>query len=88
MQQTMSTVLQGISGIFEDFPGCPVVKTPSFHCKGMGLILVLEIRSHVLCDMTKKKKGIFEGKFGLCWNFTYCADFKALSLHTLSSGKA
>ena len=36
----------------------------------------------------KKQKRIFEGKFGLCWNFTYCADFKALPPHTLSSGKA
>ena len=38
-----------------DFLGDPVVKTPPFHCKGMGLILGGRARSHMPQDAAKRK---------------------------------
>ena len=41
---------------WEDFPGHPVVKTPHFQNRGMGLIPVREKRSHMLCGVAKRLK--------------------------------
>ena len=55
---------------WEDFPGHPVVKTPHFQNRGMGLIPVREKRSHMLCGVAKrlknKKKKTKKGK-KICW---------------------
>ena len=40
----------------EDVPGGPVVKTPYFHCRGHGFVLVEELRFHVTCGVAKKIK--------------------------------
>ena len=49
--------------LLRDFPGGPVVKTPRFHCRGLGfnqgswiLSLVRELRSHMPGSEAKKKK--------------------------------
>ena len=40
-----------------DFPGGPVVKTPSFHCKGRGFDPWLgELRSYMPFGVAKKEK--------------------------------
>ena len=36
-----------------DFPGSPVVKTPCFQSRGVGLISGGELRSHMPCGVTK-----------------------------------
>ena len=39
-----------------DFPGCPVVKTLSFQCRGARVqSLARELRSHMLCSTTNKQ---------------------------------
>ena len=38
-----------------DFPGCPVVKTLCFQCKGCGFN-PWELKSHMPGSMAKKKK--------------------------------
>ena len=44
----------------EEFPGCPVVRTLRFHCRGPGFDLVRELRSHkphgTAKELKKKKK--------------------------------
>lgn len=43
-----------------DFPGCPVLETPGFHCRGCGFNTEdpwsEEQRSHRSCGEAKKKK--------------------------------
>ena len=43
---------------WRDFPGCPVVKTQCFHCRGTGLIPVQGTfnKSHMLYRVAKKEK--------------------------------
>ena len=50
-----------------DFPGSPVVKTPSSHCRGNGFdLLVGELRSHTPGSMPQKtptQKELLVGNF-------------------------
>ena len=50
-------------GVYRDFPGGPVVKTPFFQCRGHEFYLTGELRSHILCSIaTKQKKQIIKLK--------------------------
>ena len=42
-------------GSSQDFPVGPGVKTLSFHCRGHGFNSAGELRSHMLCSVTKKQ---------------------------------
>ena len=43
------------------FPGGPVVRTPSFHCRGQGFHpLVRELRSHMPSGVTKNKTKLLQ----------------------------
>ena len=41
-----------------DYPGGPVVKIPCFHCRGAGLTLIREVRSHMLHSVSKKNSEV------------------------------